>query len=72
MEKEYNEKTDQLDSLKTYIKVIEHEIKYLRTKPAPHKDEHINNALTILDHRIRGLKKQKDLLEYNELKNKQR
>ncbi len=72
METTYNENTDQIDSLKTYIAVIEHEIKYLRTKPAPHKDEHINNTLTILEHRVRGLKKQKDDLEYKELKKKQR
>ena len=66
MHTEYNENTDQIDSLKTYIAVIQHEIKYLRTKPAPHKDEHINNTLTILEHRIRKLKQQKDDLEYRE------
>jgi len=66
MHTEYNENTDQIDSLKTYIAVIQHEIKYLRTKPEPHKDEHINNTLTILEHRIRKLKQQKDDLEYRE------
>ena len=72
MDTVHNENTDQIDSLKTYIAVIQHEIKYLKTKPAPHKDEHINNTLTILEHRVRGLKQQKDKLEYKELKNKQR
>ena len=72
MHTEYNENTDQIDSLKTYIAVIQHEIKYLRTKPEPHKDEHINNTLTILEHRIRKLKQQKDDLENREKQGKAR
>ncbi len=62
----YNENTDKIDSLKTYISVIQHEIKYLRTKPAHATEEHISNTITLLEHRVRKLKQQKDDLEYRE------